>query len=153
MNTAFNLNNLIILSTMKHLTFCMLLISVLLLSGCANKNELAQKGNVNASCKTNEECVTPVQYLVQNTCPHFSLCVENKCKVVCSRILNSDEDPNHPQEDIPYISPQVKCDTNSECTKSCSLKEEYGEYSLNEYGEYSLNGVCVEASCYCIKAE
>ena len=127
---------------MKHLIFSTLLISVLLLSGCISNNEVTQNGNVGATCKTNNECETPVMYSVQSTCPHFSLCVENKCKVVCPRSLQSDEDPNHPQENIPYTSPQVKCNTNSECTKSCSLKEEYG-----------TNGVCVEGSCYFIKAE
>lgn len=35
------------------------------------------------SCKENAQCETPMEYLVQSRCPFTSLCLENKCTVVC----------------------------------------------------------------------
>lgn len=35
------------------------------------------------TCKQNSDCETPMDYLVQSRCPFTSLCLENKCTVVC----------------------------------------------------------------------
>lgn len=35
------------------------------------------------SCKKSAECVTPSKYLMRSNCPYVSLCIENKCNVVC----------------------------------------------------------------------
>jgi len=35
------------------------------------------------SCTDNLACETPMEYLVQSRCPFTSLCLENKCTVVC----------------------------------------------------------------------
>lgn len=37
----------------------------------------------NLSCRKDNECKTPVEYLIQSHCPFVSLCLENKCTVVC----------------------------------------------------------------------
>lgn len=34
-------------------------------------------------CTKNSDCETPAEYLVQSRCPFVSLCLENKCAVVC----------------------------------------------------------------------
>jgi len=35
------------------------------------------------SCVKNRDCVTPAEYLIQSRCPFTSLCLQNKCAVVC----------------------------------------------------------------------
>ncbi|ODS39651.1 MAG: hypothetical protein A7315_10700 [Candidatus Altiarchaeales archaeon WOR_SM1_79] len=37
----------------------------------------------NVSCQENSECETPIDYLVQSRCPFTSICLDNKCTVVC----------------------------------------------------------------------
>jgi hypothetical protein len=37
-------------------------------------------------CKQNPDCETPMEYLVQSRCPFTSLCLENRCTVVCPDI-------------------------------------------------------------------
>lgn len=128
---------------MKNLTVICFFILTILISGCTNGDAVTvQSGNIGTSCNTHNECETPMQYLVKSSCPHGSLCITNKCEVVCGRFLDSEEDTNHPQDNTPYTSPQVKCNTNVECDKSCSLKEYYG-----------TKGACVEKNCYCIMTE
>src|SRR3989338_2412558 len=124
----------------------LIIILVFFISGYAREKEVSPNGNigngnVGASCKTHDQCETPVMYSAKSSCPHFSICIENRCKVVCPRILSSDEDPNHPTEDIPYISPQVKCSNDAECKESCSLRE-----------WFSPKGACLadDGKCYCI---
>lgn len=34
-------------------------------------------------CNQNSECETPMDYLVQSRCPFTSICLQNKCTVVC----------------------------------------------------------------------
>jgi tryptophan-rich sensory protein len=34
-------------------------------------------------CVQNSECVTPPEYLIQSRCPFTSLCLQNRCSVVC----------------------------------------------------------------------
>lgn len=36
-----------------------------------------------SSCDTDADCETPMEYLVQSRCPFTSLCLENKCAVIC----------------------------------------------------------------------
>lgn len=35
------------------------------------------------ACERHEECETPMEYLIRSSCPFTSLCLENKCTVVC----------------------------------------------------------------------
>jgi len=35
------------------------------------------------SCVEHEECDTPMDYLIWSNCPYMSLCLEQKCTVVC----------------------------------------------------------------------
>lgn len=35
------------------------------------------------SCSVDDECETPAGYMMQSRCPFTSLCLENKCTVVC----------------------------------------------------------------------
>jgi len=38
------------------------------------------------SCSQDSECETPMEYLVQSRCPFTSLCIDNKCTVVCPHV-------------------------------------------------------------------
>jgi hypothetical protein len=49
------------------------------------------------SCKKSKECITPDKYLIRSNCPYTSLCINNKCNVVCpeykaSNIVGGDRD-------------------------------------------------------------
>jgi len=35
------------------------------------------------TCNSDADCETPMDYLVQSRCPFTSLCLDNKCTVVC----------------------------------------------------------------------
>jgi hypothetical protein len=38
------------------------------------------------TCKQNYDCETPMDYLMQSRCPFTSLCLENKCTVICPNV-------------------------------------------------------------------
>lgn len=38
---------------------------------------------LNNYCQKDDECVTSGRYLMQSNCPYVSLCLKNKCAVVC----------------------------------------------------------------------
>ncbi len=40
-------------------------------------------GNVGAPCHADEDCRTPMDYLIRSVCPYSSACVEGKCAVIC----------------------------------------------------------------------
>lgn len=66
------------------------------------------EGNPGASCTTDAECVTPVDYLVRSSCPFGSKCIEGTCSVVCPMWAH-DMDPGTSQ------SHAVKCSADSDC--------------------------------------
>lgn len=35
------------------------------------------------SCKNNNDCETPFEYLIQSRCPFVSKCINNQCAVIC----------------------------------------------------------------------
>ncbi len=41
------------------------------------------------SCNIDSECETPMEYLVMSRCPFASLCLENRCTVVCPDYVNA----------------------------------------------------------------
>ncbi len=41
------------------------------------------EGNAGERCTIDEDCVTPMDYLIRSSCPFTSLCMEGKCAVVC----------------------------------------------------------------------
>lgn len=38
---------------------------------------------LDALCSKNSDCQTPPEYLIQSRCPFVSICINNKCTVVC----------------------------------------------------------------------
>lgn len=66
-------------------------------------------GNVGAACASDEECHTPMDYLIRSSCPFTSMCIEGSCSVVCPMM---EHDPN------PVISKSypVSCQTDSDCS-------------------------------------
>jgi len=38
---------------------------------------------LDGSCLKHSDCQTPGEYLIQSRCPFTSLCLENKCTVIC----------------------------------------------------------------------
>lgn len=38
---------------------------------------------LDSACSKDEECATPAEYQIQSRCPFVTLCLENKCTVVC----------------------------------------------------------------------
>lgn len=35
------------------------------------------------SCEKDDDCETPVEYLIMSSCPFTSKCIEKKCNVIC----------------------------------------------------------------------
>ena len=54
----------------------------LLPQGYTLKSYFVEK-TLDTACATNSECETPGEYTVQSRCPFTSLCLKNKCTVVC----------------------------------------------------------------------
>ncbi len=50
--------------------------------------EIAEVSDV--SCKKSIECITPGKYMMQSNCPYTSLCINNKCNVVCPKSKTPD---------------------------------------------------------------
>ena len=42
---------------------------------------VVEKSNI--ACNYHSDCETPVSYLVRSNCPYRSLCLEDRCAVVC----------------------------------------------------------------------
>lgn len=40
---------------------------------------------LDVNCDISSTCQTPAGYLVMSNCPYTSLCLENKCTVICPR--------------------------------------------------------------------
>jgi hypothetical protein len=39
------------------------------------------------ACQQASDCVTPIEYQLRSSCPYTSLCLQNKCAVVCPKSL------------------------------------------------------------------
>lgn len=66
------------------------------------------EGNVGAACVSDNECQTPMDYLVRSSCPFTSQCIENTCAVVCP-MLDDDQTPQL-SEHRP-----ARCSVDSDC--------------------------------------
>jgi hypothetical protein len=59
------------------------------------------------SCETNEDCVTPMEYMIQSNCPFGSACIDNQCVVVCPLMTECQTDSD------------CDCSTRSNKTLDC----------------------------------
>jgi hypothetical protein len=41
------------------------------------------------SCKKSIECITPGKYLMRSSCPYTSLCINDKCNIICPSPKNN----------------------------------------------------------------
>ncbi len=82
-------------------------------------------------CESDDECETPMDYLIQSNCPFGSACIDNECRVVCP-LSYHDPDPNV------SISYQHPCNTSSDC-------------DCGERGGRTLECVCHDG--YCLSVE
>ncbi len=82
-------------------------------------------GNTGASCTSDDECDTPMSYLIRSICPYDSRCVDGTCAVTCPMM---DHDP------VP--SQAVACTADADC--DCSS---YGALGTQECR--CNNGQCV----------
>lgn len=86
-----------------------------------------EEGNVGASCSTDEECITPMSYMIRSSCPYTSMCIDGACSVVCP-MWEHDSDPEVSK------SYPVACEEDSDCT--CDQFSSDGECSC-------VNNACV----------
>lgn len=56
----------------------------------------------NIQCEKDSDCETPMDYLIQSRCPFTSICLENKCTVVCPDVKTIDF-----QGEITEIKPEM----------------------------------------------
>lgn len=50
---------------------------------CSEKFVIAQ--TTNSTCDKDYECVTPADYLIRSNCPYTSICINEKCAIICPR--------------------------------------------------------------------
>ncbi len=89
-------------------------------------------GNVGETCSINEDCQTPMEFMVQSNCPFGSACIDSRCKVVCPLSFHD------PSPEISKSYPYT-CEINSEC--DCS-----------ERGNRTLECRCVDGTCLSVEA-
>jgi len=93
------------------------------------------------TCKQDADCETPMEYLVQSRCPFTSLCLENKCTVVCPDVKTMEI-----QGVITHAQPEmdgsiITIESNGEFYEALvsipNLGEEYVSHIKNiEIGKY-----------------
>ncbi len=89
-------------------------VATLILAGCSDsfKNSPEDMAvyvdTLGQSCKTDADCLTPMDYLIQSNCPFGSICQAGSCVVTC-----------------PVVEPQI-CEQDSDC--NC---ENRGDKSLD----------------------
>lgn len=47
------------------------------------KNTYKIEKTLDISCKIDNDCKTPGEYLIRSNCPYTSKCIKNKCNVIC----------------------------------------------------------------------
>ncbi len=87
------------------------------------------------SCETDDDCETPIDYLVRSVCPYGSKCIENQCAVVCP------EPFEHPEENV-HI-----CTDEEQAAVACTL--EYAPVCAKIENQVQ----CIRAPCPPIEEE
>jgi hypothetical protein len=77
------------------------------------------------SCTLDSECETPGEFLMQSNCPFASVCVENKCRVICPIDFGKENVAN--------------CSTKNDC--DCSWR-----------GARTIQCICLEGNCASVEA-
>lgn len=95
--------------------------------------QIVYNSNLGAPCNAHEDCVTPMEFMIQSNCPFGSACIENRCKVVCPFAFH-DPDPNVNK------SYPVPCKDDWDC--DCSMR-----------GERSILCMCLDGGCVSVEAE
>ncbi len=75
------------------------------------------EGTVGQACVMDEECATPMEYLVQSRCPFGSGCIDGVCRVVCSI----------PQNELSDMWESMQCITDDDCDCSSYLADDLKE--------------------------
>ncbi len=47
------------------------------------KIDRAPENTADVSCATDDDCETPMEYLIRSDCPYSSKCIEGRCEIVC----------------------------------------------------------------------
>ena len=118
---------------MKKSFVLILLVSMIITSGCNTSNESSYESNIGGSCIQHSECKLPMDYAIQSNCPFGTACIDSACKVVCPL---SYHDPN-PEVSKSY---PFACELDFDC--DCS-----------ERGEMTIDCVCVDNKCVSVEAE
>ncbi len=85
------------------------------------------KVGVSESCTLDSDCKTPMDYLIRSNCPFQSMCIENKCSVVCVG---------------PYKTEQDELNKISQCNKNadCNCSTFYAGIDIKKCS--CINGLC-----------
>jgi len=87
--------------------------------------------NIEKYCEKNSECQTPIEYLIQSNCPFGSLCIENKCRVVCPLTYHD----LNPELSKSYL---YSCQTDKDC--DCKERE-----------KRTIECKCVNNECFSVE--
>jgi hypothetical protein len=88
-------------------------------------------GNVGAACTRDDECQTPMSYLIRSNCPFGSKCVEGSCAVVCPQWT-------HAQDPAVSESLPTACTQDSDC--------DCGSYVAQDVNECR----CIGNACFAV---
>jgi uncharacterized protein YjeT (DUF2065 family) len=94
--------------------------------------EKPYQDNLGQACQTNDDCKTPMEYMIQSNCPFGAACINNTCRVVCPLFFH---DPN------PEISKShpFQCREDKDC--DCSGR-----------GSRTIECKCLSGSCVSVEA-
>lgn len=88
-------------------------------------------GNIGASCTSDDQCITPLDYLIRSSCPFGAKCVDGACSVVCQMI------GRQPDPSVSQFVP-MSCGEDSDC--------DCGTYA----GSDQFDCRCVDNACYAV---
>jgi eight-cysteine-cluster-containing protein len=124
-------------------------------SDCRPVTEYTVAEVLNQTCSIDQDCGTPMNYLILSHCPYTSKCLEGKCTVVCPKPFTI---PGKP-ESFCGRSTNATCKTDSDCVKGgcssqiCQGKAEEPMITTCEYRDcynaaaYNLSCGCDEGKC------
>ncbi len=95
------------------------------------------------SCENDNQCETPMDYLVKSNCPYGSRCIEGKCAVVCPEGWHHFATPNE-KDMIETIPPEKLLSSYADPTELENKNLPKGTFAFNEsgnfYGELFVRG-------------
>jgi hypothetical protein len=101
------------------------------------------------ACKYDGDCKTPVEYMLKSNCPYMSICLKNRCTVVC---------PHYPSQTVNQVAlteKEARVIAEKTCINSSeSLKKgAYNQYTKTWWFDANLNSSQEGCNPACVVSE